>query len=156
MLRWIRSNALLLLVALSALWVGCGLGRHSRVTPTTRGDTVMIVQHIRTTDTVYQRQHDTMVVYQTRWRQRIDSILRTDTVPLSPRESTIIRSGDSAINACSVVVLTCEERVAQRDSLADSLRLQVKDLTKISQHRVDRKTVAVIGALGLLAGMLVK
>lgn len=146
----------MLLVALSALWVGRCFGSLGSPSTSVKGDTVFIAQHIRTTDTLYRTQHDTMVIYQTRWRQRIDSILRTDTVPLSPRESLIVASGDSTINACSIVVLTCEQRVAQRDSLAGSLRVQLKDETKKRRHRVSFGTAVTVGALGVLTGMLVK
>jgi hypothetical protein len=63
----------------------------------------------------------------TRWRTvrttetLIDTLLRSDTVVLTRRESVIVFAADSAIQACRSIVLGCEARVAARDSLLSAL-----------------------------------
>lgn len=61
-----------------------------------------------------------------------------DTIPVEPLlplpDSTAIRNfihaADSTIAACSVVVLNCEQRVAQRDSVIASQAMKITKLSK--------------------------
>lgn len=67
-------------------------------------------------DTLYVR--DTV----TKWRSirevetLIDTLLHSDTVTLTVRESVFVARADTAIRMCRSIVLLCEQRVADRDS----------------------------------------
>lgn len=68
-------------------------------------------------DTVYAV--DTIPFWRTvrRTETIIDTLLHSDTVTLTQRESVLVFVADSAINQCKNIVTICEQRVAIRDSL---------------------------------------
>jgi len=75
-------------------------------------------------DTLYRRDTVRLRIATTRWdtvKMGVDTI----TVPV-PVEvvKTIVATADTALRACSVVVQTCEQRVAQRDSIILVLKSQ--------------------------------
>lgn len=83
-----------------------------------------LTSRAHTVDTIYRR--DTV-----RYRlaaKRYDSIVtrwETTTVAAPPETvQVIVAEGQKALNVCSAVVLTCEQRVAQRDSIISALRAQ--------------------------------
>lgn len=80
----------------------------------------------------------------------------TVTIPLPPDSATVhdfIRSADSTIAACSVVVLTCEQRVAVRQALADSLTVQLKaERSKGRLFGIPLPSREVMFLLGAVAG----
>jgi hypothetical protein len=72
-------------------------------------------------DTLYVR--DTVPKWRTvrMTETLIDTLLKSDTVVLTRRESVIVFAADSAIQACRSIVLGCEARVAVRDSLLTAI-----------------------------------
>jgi hypothetical protein len=69
----------------------------------------------RQRDTLYTA--DTVVKWRTvvRAETLLDTLLLSDTVTLTVRESVLVFAADSAIQACRSIVLSCEARVAVRD-----------------------------------------
>lgn len=76
------------------------------------------------TDTVYRV--DTMRF--TKWKTNYDTLRDTVLTHLTDtlRIKEYVHVTDSTIAACSAVVLTCEQRVAQRDSIIDLQGLRLK------------------------------
>jgi hypothetical protein len=72
-------------------------------------------------DTIYQK--DTVIKWRVvaRAETLLTTLLKSDTVTLTRRESVIVFAADSAIQACRSIVLNCEARVAVRDSLISSI-----------------------------------
>ena len=81
-------------------------------------DSVRTVRRGR--DTVYRR--DTLVRTRTQvaYRELRDTLVLSDTVTVTVRESVLVALADTAIAACNAVVLTCEARVG---GLLSELRL---------------------------------
>jgi hypothetical protein len=67
------------------------------------------------TDTVYRSDTVRFRVVQTRYARLVDSLRVTDT--LTVREQIIVSAADSTIRACRVALTTCEQRVADRDTV---------------------------------------
>ena len=75
----------------------------------------------RRVDTTYVR--DTLRLWRTadRITTLIDTLRLSDTVTLTVRESVLVESASALYAQCSAAVLTCEHRVALRDSLIRSI-----------------------------------
>lgn len=158
-----RRNAtlpLILTVALVAtLWWVYHLGGE-RATLRQRlhaSDSVVAVLRARTAaiDTVYRVDTVRLRVAVDRWRE----VTRWDTVTAPvPAETVkvIVATGTAALNACQQVVVTCEQRVATRDSLIAVLRQQRPLLTQQPSRLTRAKragTWLLVGAgLGYFVG----
>lgn len=99
-------------------------------------------------------------LWMTKVTRRYDSIVTkwdTVSVPVAPETvRVIVAAGVQSLNACSAVVLTCEQRVAQRDSIIATLEKQRPLLigNKPSRTKSLLITTAKIGggaAIGYLA-----
>lgn len=53
----------------------------------------------------------------TRTERLLDTLIYSDTVTLTRRESVLVFVADSVVNQCKNIVTLCEQRVAVRDSL---------------------------------------
>lgn len=80
-----------------------------------------LAKQTRRVDSVYVR--DTVRLWRTVTdiRTLLDTLMQSDTVVLTRRESVIVYRADSAVNACTIAIGTCEERVRVRDLRIDSL-----------------------------------
>lgn len=80
-------------------------------------------------DTVYTR--DTVRLWRTveHTTTLIDTLMHSDTVTLTQRESVLVFVADSLVTQCTQTVLDCEQRVAVRDSLVRMTGLE-RDLWK--------------------------
>lgn len=88
---------------------------------------VLVAENVRLQDSLRKRlvRVDTAYLTDTlvKWRTvrstetLIDTLLRSDTVTLTRRESVIVFAADSAIQACRSIVTSCEARIGVRDSL---------------------------------------
>jgi hypothetical protein len=103
------------------------------------------VMVVKMTDTAYR----TDTIRLNRWRDRWDSVRVTDTLV---RDSIVYVPrdvADSTISACRSVVLSCERRVAARDTLIEALHasLRAERAAKPSRVRValDRAFWAAAG-----------
>lgn len=90
----------------------------------------------------------------TRWRTRLqtarDTLTLTDTVEVL----RFIAAADSTIAACSVALLTCEERVGVRDQRIEALERQIDAMPKPpSTLRVWAERIG-IGFIGYKLGQL--
>ena len=85
-------------------------------------DSVARAVAIRRVDSVFTRDTVRLARTLTRWRTRVDSIARAET--LTVRESVIVAAADTAIRACNVAVASCTRRVSERDSMIVLLGLQ--------------------------------
>ena len=100
-------------IALAAFFIGVGTWDVKTTADIQRRDSLITALRVRAeiTDTVFRTQRDTTIVTRTRWRETVDTLVLTE------RESVIVAAADTAINACSIALGTCEQRVAERDSL---------------------------------------
>ena len=106
-------------------------------------------------DTIYRIDTLRYRVAVDRWKETA----RWDTVTIQvPAETvkTIIREANTALNACSVVVQTCEQRVATRDSLIRELQKReplIANRPSVFARLRDKAVPVFIGAgLGYFAG----
>lgn len=87
-----------------------------------------LAQRVARVDTVYRR--DTVRLRQqlTRWDTVTREVAALPDTVLVPVEVVrwVAREADSTVQACRVVVLTCEQRVAVRDSLISAQRQQLR------------------------------
>ena len=117
---------------------------------------VALSKRAKATDTLYRRDTVRLRVATQHW----DTVKAgVDTVTLSvPVETVryIIATADTTIRACSLVVQTCEQRVAQRDSIILTLKSQRPLLTKGADGRME-KVAKKVGwvLLGAGAGYIV-
>lgn len=68
-------------------------------------------------DTVYRVDTARLWRTVTRTETLLDTLLKSDTIVLTKRESVLVFVADSLIGQCRAAVLTCEARVRVRDSL---------------------------------------
>ena len=116
----------------------------------------VLSKRAKATDTLYRRDTVRLRVATQHW----DTVKAgVDTVTLSvPVETVryIIATADTTIRACSLVVQTCEQRVAQRDSLITVLKGQRPLLTKSAEGKFSKATkTAGWVLLGAGAGYIV-
>ncbi len=129
---------------------------------------IAIAEHRRTVDSLQkqQRQQDTQYIRDTvtRWRTvrstvtLLDTLLHSDTVTLTRRESVIVFAADSAIQSCRLIVTACEARLLTRDSLLKAITWE-RDLWKQRSQPswLTRTTTALKWAgVGYLIGRTVK
>jgi hypothetical protein len=97
-------------------------------------------------DTVY----DVDTVQLTRVRTRTDSLLLTDTVYT---RDTVVQIVERERQACDAVVATCEQRVAQRDTIIAGL----DSIVKLQKKRTGSDWKTKLGYLlgGVAAGALI-
>jgi hypothetical protein len=97
-------------------------------------------------DTVYH----TDTVQLTRVRTRTDSLLLTDTVYT---RDTVVRIVERERQACDAVIATCEQRVAQRDTIIAGL----DSIVKLQKKRTGSDWKTKLGYLlgGVAAGALI-
>lgn len=107
-------------------------------------------------DTLYVR--DTVTRWQTvrETQTLLDTLMFSDTVTLTVRESVIVFAADSAIQACRFIVQSCEQRLTIRDSLLSSItadrnrwRTQASP-SAIQQARTKTQTIIVWEAVRAL------
>lgn len=95
-------------------------------------------------DTLYRTDTLRLRVAVTRW-DTVKAKADTITVPVRVEVvKEVIREADRTINACQVVVQTCEQRVANRDSIIVELRKQRPLLLGVT----DSKTKRVLKKMG--------
>lgn len=100
-----------------------------------------------TVDTIYKTDTLEFHFFVDRWKE----VRKWDTVTVPvPAETVkvIIRAADAALDACQVVVQTCEQRVALRDSTIAALRAQRPLLEATKPSIKGRITWGLIGAIG--------
>jgi hypothetical protein len=109
-------------------------------------------------DTLYVR--DTTIKWRTvaRAETLLKTLLHSDTIVLTRRESVIVFAADSAIQACRQIVLSCESRIAVRDSLLFAVTADRDVWRRRSQPSwVTRTTTALKWAgVGFLIGRSVR
>lgn len=107
-------------------------------------------------DTLYKTKTVKLSADTVRWRRLVDSLssLVPDTVKV-PVEviRTVVLTADSALASCAAVILSCESRVAVRDSQLTVLRQQLSTSTKPSSS-ASWSTRLLWAAGGLAAGIL--
>lgn len=112
-----------------------------------RTDTIRV--EIARLDTVYRR--DTVVFW--RIKRVVDTLVRVDSIPVIARDSaradSALRLTTSAVQACSVALLTCEERVAKEREL----RLAAEGRAAAPPAR-SLRLPALAAAGGVLVGVL--
>jgi hypothetical protein len=113
---WLRYA----LVAAAALLVGVLFQRDRQAGAAARTELVRLTHERRVTDTLYRRDTVRLTVTRTIYNSSRDTLLLhlTDTVKV--RE--FVAAADSTIRACTLVVETCEQRVAVRDSIIATLK----------------------------------
>lgn len=109
------------------------IGNRDAVIAMLRRDSIAKAAAIRRVDSVFQRDTVRLSRTLTRFRTRVDSLLRTDT--LTVRESVIVATADTTIRACQRAVTSCTERVAARDSMIVLLGFQRQ--TDAARHRAE-------------------
>jgi len=112
-------------------------------------------------DTVYKVRYDTLRIAMTDYKKAKDSLVVTDTNSVHK----FVATSDQAIRACSLVVQTCEQRVADRDTeiavltkqngtLTDEVRLAraqaAAHVCSIGQKSQSFGTGAAVGAIAAL------
>jgi len=107
---------------LAVLGYGCeerraaSLGTETRIL---RGERDALLRHAAVARTTFV--HDTVIVTRSidRFRTRVDSILRVDTLhdTLTVRERVIVAAADTAIKACQATVHSCAQSLAIADSV---------------------------------------
>lgn len=99
---------------------------------------------VREGDVVYRQDTIRMVRRVTRWRDsvvsRVDTLADTVRVPVEVVR-WVVAEADSTIQACRSVVVSCEQRVAVRDTLIGALTRQ-NALTREQLRRNVRRTWA--------------
>jgi len=106
-------------------------------------------------DTVYVRTRDTLRLVRT----RTDSILQRDTLRLTDtlvHVDTLVQIVERERLACDAVISSCEVRVAIRDTLIDSLRVQLsvergKDRLPLLNLKLPSRTASL--GFGFAAGV---
>lgn len=77
-------------------------------------------------DTVYVRDTLRLTQWRTRYVTALDTLRLTDTVAVKE----FIAIADSTVKACSVALLTCEQRVSVRDQRIEALEQQIRVMPK--------------------------
>lgn len=112
-----------------------------------RTDTIRV--EIARLDTVYRR--DTVVFW--RLKRQVDTLVQVDSIPVIARDSSradsALRVTTAAVEACSVVLLTCEQRVAKERQL----RLAAESRAAAPPAR-SLRLPALAAAGGVLVGVL--
>lgn len=99
---------------------------------------VALSKRAKATDTIYRRDTVRLRIATQHWdtvKAGIDTV--TISVPIEVVR-TVIATADTTIRACSLVVQTCEQRVAQRDSIILTLKSQRPLLIKSADGRVEK------------------
>jgi hypothetical protein len=81
----------------------------------------------RGVDTIYRRDTLRMRVAVQRWDTVLQAVVSWDTLRVSVPADTVrvfVSKAEEAINACLIVAQTCEQRVANRDSIIVQLKAQ--------------------------------
>jgi hypothetical protein len=121
MRKWLPLAIGAVVVVIVALWLRSRTGSSAdEATLAERlrtADSALAVarQQARRTDTLYVRDTLTLRRTQTRYERVVDSLRVTDT--LTVREQIIVGAADSTIRACRAALTTCEQRVADRDTV---------------------------------------
>lgn len=109
-------------------------------------------------DTVYVARVDTLRLARRMTDHRLDTLRLTDTLI---HRDTVIQLVERERLACDAVISSCEVRVAIRDSLIDSLRVQLtaergKDRLPLFRVKLPSRTASLTIGLGagLLGGLL--
>jgi len=119
-----------------------------------------LTQRARTVDTLYRTDTVHLRVAIARWDTVRQTVEHWDTARVAvPAETVkvIVRAAEQVVNACSVVVLTCEQRVAQRDSIIAVLKherplIQAQRPGRLARWRNELVGVALGVGVGYIAG----
>lgn len=151
-LPWLLLAVLLGLAAWQADSAGDARAESARLRATL--DSLATAQ--RPIDSVYTVRVDTVV----RRITRVDSL--TQTVDRWLTDTVVVReyvvATDSALRACSAVIVSCDDKVRVRDqriALLDSLNANTESRLRAETARGRRDRI-VFGALGALAGWALK
>lgn len=145
-IKWkLYAAAALLLVGAYFAWQSHqrAIGAKDALLREARAENAALRAEKRKVDSVYVR--DTVTL--TRVRRATDTLVLRDTLI---HRDTVVKLVERERQHCDAVILTCERRVAVRDSINANLERQIKLLGKNQRRFLDR--IGVYGGYGFSTG----